>query len=233
MRGQQAVKGEGFASWRGVGQVAMTVRVHEARSVDELILLDIGPGLPDKALLTRLADRCFFPLAVGGGIRSVDQAAELLHHGADKVVLNTGAVENEGLISCIANKLGSQSVCLSIDVMGNKVWTHSGTQETDLDPVVWARRAEALGAGEILVNDVVRDGTMKGYNLDLVEEVASAVRIPVIACGGARDYDDMSMAVSRGAHAVAAGALWTFTAATPADAARHLRSQGVHTRCNI
>ncbi len=232
MRGGQAVKGERFESWRGVGQVAMTVRVHEMRGVDELVLLDISGNLPDLDLLNRLASVCFFPLAVGGGVRSVDDAKRLLDAGADKIVINSESIRRPKLINDLAAKLGSQSVCVSIDWRpGAGVCIENGKVATDWACAGdWACRAEELGAGEILINDITRDGTLAGYNLELIEKVAGRVSIPVIACGGASGYGDFAAALRRGAHAVAAGALWQFTDCTPLAAAQYLAEKGFRVR---
>lgn len=230
MRGGQAVKGQGFASWRNVGQVAMTVRVHDMRGVDELVLLEIGGGLADLGLLRRLAGHCFFPLAVGGGVANNRDARVLLENGADKIVINSHAARRPAVIGEIAAAIGSQSVCVSIDVRDWQVWIDRGSTPTGLKPAQWARMAQEEGAGEILVNDIDLDGTLTGYNLELIAEVSAAVSIPVIACGGAGSYDDFDQALRRGAHAVAAGALWQFTDATPPAAAEHLRDCGWPTR---
>ena len=232
MKGRQAVKGEGFGWQRPVGQLAMTVRVYSSRQVDELALLSVSGDAPDVGVVSGFADACFAPLLVGGGITSLEQIRELLAHGADKVAINTAAVENPALITEASKKLGSQSVCVSIDVKGQTVWIRNGTEDTGHDPVTWARLAESLGAGEILLNRIERDGTMDGYDLQLISDVAGAVSIPVIACGGCSGYTDMLDALLSGAHAVAAGALWQFTDATPAEAAAYLKANGIPTRCH-
>jgi len=230
MRGSQAVKGERFASWRNVGNVAMTVKVHDMRGVDELVLLEIGGSLPSMSLVRALAGHCFFPLAVGGGVRSSGDAQLLLANGADKIVVGTAACERPAILGEIAAKIGSQSLLLSIDVKDGEVWSHSGTKRTGMDPVDWAKQAEAEGAGEILINDIDRDGVMEGYNLPLTKAVSEAVSVPVVACGGAGIYRDLDHALRSGAHAVAAGAMWQFTEATPRGAAEYLAERGWPTR---
>ena len=148
VRGGQLVKGRGFDAWRPVGNPAQAVRIHQARQVDELIVIDIGAtpaGLgPDFNLVERLADGCFMPVTVGGGIRSVAQMRRLLQVGADKVCVNTAAFDDPGLIGAAARVLGSQSVCVSIDVKEGRVMTRCGTFDTGLDPVDWARSVEGL-----------------------------------------------------------------------------------------
>ena len=232
MNGRQAVKGEGFGWQRPIGQLAMTVRVYSSRQVDELVLLDVSGNAPDTATVARFADCCFAPLCVGGGIKDLATIQGLLAHGADKISINSAAVEDPALVEAASRKLGSQSVCVSIDVKGDTVHIHGGKTDTGLCPVMHAKAMQALGAGEILLNRVERDGTMEGYDLMLIDAVVQAVNIPVIACGGCSGYDDMLHALTLGAHAVAAGALWSFTDATPAEAAQYLKANGIPTRCH-
>lgn len=232
MKGRQAVKGKGFGWQRPVGQLAMTVRVYSSRQVDELALLSVSGDAPDVGVVSGFADACFAPLLVGGGIRELDQIRELLAHGADAVAINTAAVETPDLITQASKRIGSQSVTVSIDVKHDTVWTRSGQEDTGYDPVAWATMAERLGAGQILLNSIERDGTMEGYDIDLVAKVSAAVDIPVVACGGAGSYDHMLAALLAGAHGVAAGAMWSFTDATPLEAARYLKAKGIPTRCH-
>lgn len=234
------VKGVAFDSWRHVGSLIQSVRVYNLRDVDELIFLDItatreGRG-PDFELVDDFADDCRMPLTVGGGVRTLDDVTRLLAVGADKVAVNTAAVECEGIIGDIARRFGSQCVVVSIDFRlhadgRREVFTHSGAQATGLDPVWLARRAQELGAGEILLTSIDRDGTMNGYDIDAIRQVADAVSIPVIASGGAGDYDHMLAAVKEGgASAVAAASIFHFTQRTPMEAKRHLGSHGIPVR---
>lgn len=232
------VKGVGFDSWRRVGTAMQSVKVYNLRQVDELVFLDIaatpeGRG-PDFATIDELADECFMPLTVGGGIRSVDDVRELLRVGADKIALNSAAVERPQLIGDIAARFGAQCVVVSIDVrrsaQGPRVVTHCGRRETALDPVSWARQVEALGAGEILLGSVDRDGTLEGYDLDTLAAVARAVSIPVIASGGAGNYAHLAQALQAGAAAVAAASMFHFTEQTPLEAKRYLGAQGYPVR---
>lgn len=234
LRGNDLVKGERFNSWRRIGPAIQAVKVFESRQVDELIVLDIeatpngrGPNIP---LIEDMALECFMPLTVGGGVRTLEDIRALLCAGADKVAICTAAVERPELISEAAEKFGCQCVTVSIDVLDGKVATHCGTVGTGLDPVEWASRVAELGAGEILLSSVERDGTLSGFDLPRVRSVSSAVSIPVIASGGARDYDDMLDALKCGAHAVAGGAIWAFTDQTPALAKRHLHEHGISVR---
>jgi cyclase len=228
------VKGIQFDSWRTVGSAMQAVKVYNLREVDELVFLDISATQegrePDYELIDDLADECFMPLTVGGGVRSVAHVERLLRVGADKVALNTAAVDTPDLVSAIAETFGSQCVVVSMDVKEGKVVVESSTRATALDPVDHARRVEDAGAGELLVTSVDRDGTMTGYDLDLVSEVAQAVTIPVIASGGAGSYEDLFAAIEAGASAVAAASIFHFTENTPLGAKRFLRGRGVPVR---
>lgn len=233
-RGRQAVKGRGFDAWRPIGLVMEKVRVHQARGVDELVLLDItatkeGRG-PDLALVEELSACLFAPLAVGGGIRSLQDVKELLRAGADKVVLGTAALEQPELINEIAQVVGSQAVVVSVDYRENMVLSHSGSRTAPYNPEDWARMAVSLGAGEILLQNVDRDGTLAGYCLWRIGNVSRMVGVPVIASGGAGTYEHMHEALQAGASAVAAGAMFQFTDATPRGAARYLADRGHEVR---
>ena len=188
---------------------------------------------PDVTLVKQLTSELFAPLTAGGGVRTLEHFRLLLKNGADKVAINTAAVETPELISQAAEKFGRQAVVVSIDVKDGYVCTHCGTRRTDLRPVEWARECERRGAGEILLNSVERDGTLQGYDLDLVRLVSGAVSVPVVACGGAGSYQHLKEGLDAGAHAVAAGAMWTFCDATPAGAAEYLHNAGVRVRRKI
>jgi imidazole glycerol-phosphate synthase subunit HisF len=234
------VKGVRFDSWRRVGGVMQAVKLYNMREVDELILLDITATRearpPDFDTVDELADECFMPLTVGGGVRTVDDVRRLLQVGADKVVLNTAAVETPELIAEIAQRFGSQCVVISIDVRrypdgACEVYSRSGTVASGRDPVSLARDVEAAGAGEILLTSIDRDGTMDGYDVDLTRLVSEAVAIPVIASGGAGSYAHMVDVLKAGkAAAVAAGSIFHFTQQTPVEAKRYLREQGFPVR---
>lgn len=228
------VKGVRFDSWRRVGSVMQAVKVYNLREVDELVFLDISATRegrePDYELIDDIADECFMPLTVGGGIRSVAQVERMLMVGADKVAVNTAAVDHPALVPAIAETFGSQCVVVSIDVAGGEVVVESGTRPTGLDPVLHARGVEAAGAGEILLTSVDRDGTMTGYDLELIAHVAGAVTVPVIASGGAGSYEDMAAAIGAGASAVAAASIFHFTEQTPLEAKRFLHARGIPTR---
>ncbi len=234
------VKGVCFDSWRRVGSVMQAVKVYNMREVDELIFLDIAATRegrpPDFDVVDDLADECFMPLTVGGGVRSVEHVRRLLAVGADKVAMNTAVVEEPDLVRQVAECFGAQCVVASIDVRRHsdgtcEVFTRCGSTPTGLDPVVFAQRVERLGAGEILLTSVDRDGTMTGYDIALTRAVSQAVAIPVIASGGAGTYDHMRAALTEGgAAAVAAASVFHFTEQTPSEAKRFLADKGVRVR---
>lgn len=235
-RGRTLVKGISFDSWRSVGMAAQAVRVHQTRGVDELVLLDIGatPGMrsPDLRLIEELSEVCFMPLAVGGGVRSVQDVKALLLSGADKVVVGTAAYEDPYLIDKIAHSVGSQAVVVAIDVKAGKVWINCGMKATVSDPVRYAVSVAERGAGEILLTNIENEGRMEGYDLDLIQRVSQAVGIPVIAAGGAGSYEHLHQAILSGADAVAAGALFAFTDCTPLGAAEYLTGKGIEVRAS-
>ena len=234
------VKGVGFDSWRRTGSAMQAIKVYNLREVDELVFLDITATRdrcpPDFETVDDLADDCFMPMAVGGGVRMLDHVRRLLMVGADKVVINTAAVEEPDLIRQAAKRFGAQCVVVSIDARqlsdrSYEVYTHSGTVPTGREPVSFAREAESLGAGEIIITSIDRDGTMKGYDLELTRRVSEAVSIPVIASGGAGNYEDMAQVLRFGkASAIAAASIFHFTEQTPLEAKRYLQQQGFNMR---
>jgi cyclase len=234
------VKTVKFAAHRPIGVPRPAVRIFNAREVDEMLLLDIrathegrGPSLP---LMRELAEECYMPLTVGGGVREVDEIREVLRAGADKVAVNTGALRRPAFLTEAAVTFGSQCVVLAMDVRASadgsyQVFGRGGTEPTGLDPVEWAREAERLGAGEILLTSIDRDGTMEGYDLELTRRVADAVRVPVIACGGAGKPEDCVDAVLKGhASAVAAASIFQYTAVTPRLVKEAMQAAGVDVR---
>ncbi len=234
------VKGIGFDSWRRVGTALPAIKVFNNREVDELVLLDIAATpenrLVDLEEIDRLADECFMPLTVGGGVREMDDIHRLLRAGADKVALNTGALHRPELIREAAASFGSQCIVISIDARGEssgkyEVYGHCGQKPTGKNVVAWAQEVESLGAGEILLTSVERDGTMDGYDVRLIKAVSEAVSIPVIASGGAGNYEHMAQAFLEGnASAVAAASIFQFTEQTPLEAKRYLQGKGIEVR---
>ena len=234
------VKGVGFDSWRHVGSAMQAIKVYNMREVDELILVDITATddgrPPDFATVDELADECFMPMAVGGGVQTLDDARHLLQVGADKVTIGTAAVETPEIVRQIAERFGAQCAVVSIDVKehgdgSREVYAHGGSSPTGKDPVAFAQEMAALGAGEILLQSIDRDGTMAGYDVDLTRRVAGAVSIPVIASGGAGSYDHMAEVMLEGkASAVAAASIFHFTQQTPLEAKQFLAQQGIPVR---
>lgn len=225
------VKGVAFDSWRRVGTILPAIRIYNTRDVDELILVDIEASKKNSEIdyetVNDLAQDCFVPFTVGGGINSLDQVKKLLRSGADKVSLNSGVYQNPKLIEQIASQFGSQCVVVSIDVKRDSdgayhCFSHAGTKATGLNPVEWAKEVASLGAGEILLTSIDRDGSMSGYDLQLISDVTAAISIPVIASGGAGSYNDMLLAIKAGASAVAAASIFHFTEQTPAAAKEYL-----------
>jgi len=228
------VKGQAFDSWRGVGTAMQAVRVYNMRDVDELILLDIAatPAMrgPDIATVRELCGECFMPVTVGGGVTQPEHFRDLLLAGADKIAINTAAVETPLLIEKASRAFGAQAVVVSIDVKGGEVVTHCGRVPTGLDPAEFAADCERLGAGEILITAIDRDGTMQGYDVDLIRRVSRAVSIPVVASGGCGNAQHMAEALRAGAHAVAAASIFHFTEQTPKGLKRDLAQNGIAVR---
>lgn len=234
------VKGVGFDSWRRVGPVLPAIKVYNQREVDELVLVDIVAHQldndPDFESIDEFGQDCFVPLTVGGGITRIQQVQRLLRAGADKVAINTAAYARPELVTEIASRHGAQCVVASIDARaleggGWAGFSHAGKQATGREVVAWARELADRGAGEILITSIERDGTMQGYDLPLIEAVVRAVNIPVIASGGAGNYQHMVEAVTQaGASAVAAASIFHFTEQTPAGAKAALAAAGVPVR---
>lgn len=228
-----------FQKPRTVANPISVVRVFEERQVDELILLDIGRTVDkedvDLQFVRNIAEELYVPFGYGGGIRSIEAMHEIVQAGAEKVVINTAAVEIPSLIFEGAKRFGSQCIVVSIDAKDNgafyEVYTRSGTQPTGLDAVQLARHVEELGAGEILINSISHEGMLKGYNVDLIRKVSSVVSIPVIASGGASSLQDFVDAVKDGgASAVAAGSIYHYTKITPNMVKGALHAAGVQVR---
>lgn len=234
------VKGVGFHAWRRVGGVMQAIKVYNMRRVDELVFLDITASAegrpPDFEFVDDFADECFMPLTVGGGIRTVDDVRGLLRVGADKVSINTAAVERPELVAEVAQRFGAQCVVVSIDFRRRpdgtaEVHTHAGTRPTGLGVVEFAREMDRRGAGEILLTSIERDGTMSGYDVETTRSVCDAVSIPVIAAGGAGGPRHMFEVLSEGhAAAVAAASIFHYTEQTPLEVKQSLRDHGVNVR---
>lgn len=213
------VKSVRFKDWKYVGDPINAVKIFNEKEVDELVLLDISATAekrpPNIRQIREIAGEAFMPLGYGGGITTLDEIKMLISAGVEKVILNTSAFRNSGLVEQGANYVGSQSIVVSMDVKKNlwgkyKVYVQNATVNTGLDPVEYAVRMERAGAGEILLNAVDRDGTFSGYDTGLIGMVSSKVNIPVVAIGGAATVNDFARAVSSGASAVSAGSMFVF-----------------------
>jgi cyclase len=220
LKGQGLVKTVKFKDPKYLGDPINIVKIFNDKEVDELIFLDITATnekrRPPFEMLGKITSECFMPLGYGGGIRELDDVKTLLSLGIEKVILNTVAVENPAFVTEVADYAGSQAVVVSMDVkkgfLGKyEVVTHSGKTGAGLDPVRHALEMEKRGAGELFVNSIDRDGTMQGYDLDLVRRVADAVNIPMVACGGAGNIQHLAEAIQQGgASAAAAGSMFVF-----------------------
>jgi cyclase len=233
------VKGVKFDSWRRVGTVLPAIKVYNTREVDELILVDITAtrqgNEPDYDSIVDFTTECFVPLTVGGGVKNLQHIKKLLRAGADKVAINSAAYHTPELIQQAAELFGKQCVVVSIDARKladgrYECYSHAGTQATGKQPDTWARTVAELGAGEILLTAIDQDGTMQGYDLELIRSVTASVNIPVIASGGAGSYEDMYQAILARASAVAAASMFHFTEQTPLEAKKYLEDKGIPTR---
>jgi len=213
------VKSVKFKNLTYVGDPINAVKIFNEKEIDEIVILDIDASKerrgPDMKKIQEIAGEAFIPLAYGGGISTIEQIKDLFYLGVEKVVLNHSAVHRPDLVTQAASLVGSQSVVVSIDVKKNlfgkyRVFTSNGTENTGEEPVTFAKRMQDLGAGEVFLNSIDKDGTYEGYDLPLIKQVSSAVQIPLIACGGANSIDDFYGAVQNGASAVAAGSLFVF-----------------------
>ncbi|MFD0964605.1 AglZ/HisF2 family acetamidino modification protein [Pseudofulvibacter geojedonensis] len=220
LRDNGLVKTEKFKKDTYIGDPLNAVKIFNEKEVDELVFLDIDATKkgkePHYSFIQDIANECFMPFCYGGGIKSIEQIKKIIASGAEKVSINTAAFTNPELITEAANIFGSSTIVVSIDVkkdlFGKKrVYVSSGKKNTKMDPVVYSKKMEALGAGEILLNSVDKDGTMTGYDLDLIKSVSEAVSIPVIACGGVGTINHFSLAIKQAkASAVAAGSFFVY-----------------------
>jgi len=213
------VKTARFDNARYIGDPINAVKIFNEKEVDEIIFLDIAATAekrgPSFELLSKITNEAFMPFSYGGGIRTLADIRKVLWLGAEKVVINSYALENPEFIKEASQQFGSQSIVVSIDAKKNsrggyEVFSNNGKKNTKLDPAKWAKQAEEMGAGEIFLSSIDRDGLMNGYDTELVEKVAKAVSIPVIACGGAGKTEDFKSAVKAGASAVSAGSMFVF-----------------------
>lgn len=221
VRDSGLVKTVGFDKGKYVGDPINAVRIFNEKEVDELAVFDIDATVqqrePDYALIEALANECRMPLCYGGGVKTVEQVQRIVGLGVEKVALSSAAIESPELIAAAAERVGRQSVVVVMDVKKTgllrrqELFTHNGSKASGLDPVAFACRAEELGAGEIIINSIDRDGAMKGYDLDLIARVHAAVGLPITALGGASSHADIEALIARfGIIGAAAGSLFVF-----------------------
>ena len=242
VHGGRVVKGVRFVDLRDAGDPVEAALAYDAQGADELVFLDITASHEERAIMLdvvrRTAEGIYMPLTVGGGIRSIEDIRTLLRAGADKVSLNTAALERPELIRDAAQRFGSQCIVVAIDAKREPgapprwgVYTHGGRRPTGRDAVQWAREVEALGAGEILLTSMDRDGTGDGYDLELTRAVSEATSVPVIASGGAGTLEHLRQGVVDGkADAVLVASMFHFGRHTISEAKAYLRERGVAVR---
>tara|TARA_Y100000034_G_C6857265_1_gene389759 strand:+ start:621 stop:1412 length:792 start_codon:yes stop_codon:yes gene_type:complete len=244
------VRSEQFKYHQNFGNPTNQVERYNDWSVDELIYIDITKegeydlrrdDLKSKvendilSIISSVSKKCFVPLTFGGGIRTIEDIRNRLKHGADKITINTIAIEKPEFITESSKIFGSQCIVVSVDVKKNgdkyKVFSHYGTKSTGMNPVEWARKVEELGAGEIFLNSIDRDGTSEGYDLELIKSVSEAINIPVIACGGVGQFEDFAKGIKEGkADAVAAGNIFNFTEHSTIYAKKAMKEAGINIR---
>ena len=238
----RTVKGVNFVDLRDAGDPVALARAYDAQGADELCFLDITASHEKRAtmidVVERTADACFMPLTVGGGVRTPDDMVAMLKAGADKVAINTAAVLDPNIIKACARKVGSQAVVMAMDVRregdGWMVYTHGGRNSSGKDAVAFAKQIVSLGAGEILLTSMDRDGTKDGYDIPLLRAIRDVINVPLIASGGAGDVQHMADAVLKGgADAVLAASIFHFGEATIADAKRALAAAGAPVRPTV
>lgn len=241
----RVVKGVNFENLRDAGDPVELAQRYGQEGADELTFLDVSASKEGRGtmldVVRRTADQVFIPLTVGGGVRSADDVRELLRAGADKVSVNTAAMDRPELLRELSNEFGAQCIVLSVDARrvptggapqpsGFEVTTHGGTRSAGIDAIEWARQADALGVGEILLNSMDGDGTKRGFDLELIRTVRAAVGIPVIASGGAGAAEDFPPAVEAGADAVLAASVFHFGDVSIGDVKRALADAGCEVR---
>ncbi|MCS6243725.1 MAG: imidazole glycerol phosphate synthase subunit HisF [Opitutus sp.] len=237
----RVVKGVKFQELRDAGDPVESAKAYDAQGADELVFLDITASSDGRGIMhdvvARTAAQCFMPLTVGGGLRSIEDIERMLKAGADKVSLNTSAIKDPQLIAAASNRFGAQCIVVAIDARREpdgkswRVFTHGGRNPTELDAIGWARQAVELGAGEILLTSMDRDGTKIGYDCALTRGVSDAVSVPVIASGGAGELSHFADAIIEGhASAVLAASLFHFGTLTMSQVKDHLATRNIPVR---
>jgi cyclase len=234
----RVVKGINFVELRDAGDPVELARIYGEQGADELVFLDITASSDDRKtmvdVVAKTADQVFIPLTVGGGVRTLEDARALLRAGADKVAVNSAAIARSELVAEIAGTFGAQCVVIAVDVkrspLGFEVFSHGGRRPTGLDALAWVSEAERLGAGEILLTSMDRDGTESGYDLELLGAVADRTTIPIVASGGVGTLEHMSEGAEAGADALLAASIFHYGRFTIAQAKAHLLASGIPVR---
>ncbi|ODS20350.1 imidazole glycerol phosphate synthase subunit HisF [Corynebacterium diphtheriae] len=241
----RVVKGVNFEGLKDAGDPVELAARYDAEGADELTFLDVSASQDGRGtmleVVRRTADQVFIPLTVGGGVRSAEDVDQLLRAGADKVSVNTSAIARPELLQELSQRFGAQCVVLSVDARrvpgggkpqpsGFEVTTHGGTRSAGIDAVEWAKKGEAMGVGEILLNSMDGDGTKRGFDLELIEKVRHAVSIPVIASGGAGKPEDFPPAIASGADAVLAASIFHFGEVTISEVKKQVAAAGYEVR---
>jgi cyclase len=236
----RVVKGVNFVSLRDAGDPVEIARRYDEQGADEITFLDITASSDERDIILHIVEACaeqvFIPLTVGGGVRVVEDVRRLLNAGADKVSMNTAAVQNPQLVADASGKVGSQCIVVAIDAKQVEpgrweVFTHGGRKATGLDAIEWALRVQALGAGEILLTSMDRDGTKNGFDLALTRALSDAVNIPVIASGGVGTLEHLAAGVIEGhADAVLAASIFHYGEYTVREAKEYMKSRGIEVR---
>ena len=233
------VKGINFVDLKDAGDPVEQAKIYSDGGADEICFLDITASNENRStiyeVVKKTSEKCFVPLTVGGGVRSIEDINKLLNCGADKVSINTAAVQNPKIVMESSLKFGSQCIVVAIDAKKEanswKIFTHGGRNKTDIDAIKFAKQMEEYGAGELLVTSMDRDGTQKGYDIDLMQKISETVNIPVIASGGVGNLDHLAEGITRGkANAVLAASIFHYGKYSIKQAKEYLDSKGIPVR---
>ena len=235
LKNGRMVKGKKFTDYRDTGDPVSQAKIYNSHNTDELIFLDIEATSQNRSsiidLIKEISKECFMPLSVGGGIASIKDIRETISAGADKVIINSAAVNNKSFITHASKQFGKQAIIISIDVKieNNKyiVYSHSGQRRENIDLIEYINILQGAGAGEIFINSIDQDGMMQGYDLKLLEKIKEVAKIPVIICGGAGHFEDLFQGFAHGAHAVACASLFHIGDNNPTRARSYLLNKGI------
>ena len=235
----RVVKGINFVDLKDAGDPVEQAKIYSEGGADEICFLDITASNENRStiyeVVKKTSEKCFVPLTVGGGVRSIEDINKLLKCGADKVSINTAAVQNTKIVTESSSKFGSQCIVVAIDAKrkgdGWEIFTHGGRKETGINAIKFAKQMEEYGAGELLVTSMDRDGTQKGYDIDLIKEISEMVGIPIIASGGAGNLDHLAEGITKGkANAVLAASIFHYGKYSLKEAKQYLDSKGIPVR---